>query len=73
MFSFSRLNRPSRPTAKKTPKLGVLSLEERITPYSVSGNKWENQALITVSFVPDGTIMNGVASNLQSEFNTKFG
>ena len=73
MFSFSRLNRPSRPTAKKTPKLGVLSLEERITPYSVSGNKWENQALITVSFVPDGTIVNGVASNLQAAFNTKFG
>jgi hypothetical protein len=53
------------------PTLEVL--EERLVPYSASGNAWPHPALITLSFVPDGTIIgsnsNGyVYSNLFSTF-----
>ena len=60
-------------TARATAKLGIDSLEPRLTPYSASGNLWPMPALITVSFVPDGTLVNGYASNLFNKFNTKFG
>jgi hypothetical protein len=53
-------------------------LETRIVPYSVSGNAWPNSQVVTISFVPDGTVIgsNGygpITSNLQSAFNSKFG
>ena len=41
--------------------------------YSASGNAWPNPALITLSFMPDGTLINGKPSNLVSTFNAKFG
>lgn len=54
------------------------TLEAREVPYAVSGNAWPNPGLITLSFVPDGTILgsnaNGyINSNLFSVFNAKFG
>jgi predicted Zn-dependent protease len=54
------------------------ALESRITPYSVSGNAWPAPQLITISFVPDGTVVstsgsNYVSSNLFATFNSKFG
>src|SRR3984957_3297240 len=46
-------------------------LESRIVLYSASGNAWPNPQLITISFMPDGTNLGGVSSNLISRFNTK--
>jgi hypothetical protein len=53
-------------------------LESRLVPYSLSGNAWPNPGLITLSFVPDGTILGSnssgyIKSNLFSTFNAKFG
>ncbi len=45
------------------------SLESRVVLYSASGNLWPNPQLITISFMPDGTNLGGVTSNLQSTFN----
>jgi hypothetical protein len=39
----------------------------------VSGNAWPHPELVTISFEPDGTSLNGYASNLFSAFNLKFG
>jgi hypothetical protein len=38
-------------------------------PYAVTGNAWPHPQLITLSFVPDGTNLGGVTSNLFSAFN----
>jgi hypothetical protein len=53
-------------------------LESRLAPYAVSGNAWPHPELITISFVPDGTLMTtgtsgNMYSNLFAAFNTKFG
>src|SRR5262245_7158159 len=53
------------------PDLEVL--ESRVVLYSASGNAWPQAQLITISFVPDGTNLNGYASNLFATFNAKFG
>jgi len=42
-------------------------------PYTVSGNLWPNPQLISISFMPDGTNLGGVTSNLFSTFNGRFG
>ena len=59
--------------AKPRAVAAVEKLEERILLYAVSGNAWPNKALITISFVPDGTNLGGPTSNLFGTFNTKFG
>jgi hypothetical protein len=56
----------------------VEQLESRLAPYAVSGNAWPNPQLVTLSFVPDGTIIGSnssgyIYSNLQATFNAKFG
>jgi hypothetical protein len=53
-------------------------LESRLVLYGATGDAWPNPNLITLSFVPDGTILGGSAggyiySNLFSTFNAKFG
>jgi hypothetical protein len=57
---------------------GVESLESRLVPYALSGNAWPHPQLITLSFVPDGTVVgsNGssyLKSNLFATLNAKFG
>lgn len=47
----------------------VESLEGRVVLYSATGNAWPNPALITVSFMPDGTDLGGVSSNMFAAFN----
>src|SRR4051794_22055616 len=47
----------------------VEALESRVVLYSASGNAWPNPAAITLSFMPDGTDLGGVGSNLFSSFN----
>src|SRR5262245_3015502 len=48
-------------------------LETRVVPYTSTGNAWPHPQLVTVSFVPDGTNLGGVSSNLFSVFNSRFG
>ena len=66
-----RTEKPQRLLRQFRPQLE--ELESRVVLYSTSGNAWANPALITISFVPDGTLINGVASNLFATFNAKFG
>jgi hypothetical protein len=52
-------------------------LEARLAPYAATGNAWPEPQLITISFVPDGTLMtsgpNGnVYSDLFAKFNAKW-
>jgi len=63
----------SRLATRRRAQLCVEVLESRLVPYAVSGNAWVHPDLITVSFVPDGTSVNGKTSNLIGTFNTKFG
>lgn len=58
---------------RRASRIKAESLESRILLYATSGNAWPNSELITISFMPDGTDLGGVSSNLQSTFNTKFG
>jgi hypothetical protein len=51
----------------------VAQLESRLVPYALSGDAWPVPSLVTISFVPDGTNINGYASNLDSTFNAKYG
>src|SRR5262249_48585982 len=67
----SRRHRWSREVARRV-RLSVESLESRLAPYSVSGNAWPDPELITLSFMPDGTKLGGVTSNLYSAFNAKW-
>jgi hypothetical protein len=59
------------------PRLEVL--EDRITPYAISGDAWPYPIKVTISFVPDGTLLgyNGDGSartsNLFATFNSLFG
>ena len=52
--------------------LQVEALESRMVLYSASGNVWPHPELVTISFVPDGTSLNGYSSNLFATFNAKF-
>jgi hypothetical protein len=66
----SRRARPSQPTARPS----VEALESRLVPYSATGNAWPNPQLVTISFVPDGTVLaqgNGgyITSNLFATFD----
>src|SRR5271165_2605492 len=55
-------------------RLTLEQLESRFAPAVVTGNAWPNPQLITISFVPDGTVLalgNGgqITSNLFATFN----
>jgi hypothetical protein len=57
---------------------GVEALESRLVPYATTANFWPHPQLITLSFVPDGTVVgsNGfsyLTSNLFATLNAKFG
>jgi hypothetical protein len=55
-------NRITRPAVER--------LEDRMVPYSVTGNAWPHPNLITISFMPDGTNLGGiVTNNLNASFN----
>jgi hypothetical protein len=58
------------PRTKRTARLALESLESRLVLFSVSGSAWPNPAAITISFMPDGTDLGGVSSNLFSTFNS---
>src|SRR5208337_5181121 len=47
-------------------------LEDRFLLYATTGNQWAMPNLITISFMPDGTSIGGVPSNLQATLNAHF-
>src|SRR5260370_33419939 len=57
----------------RRPCLQLEPLETLLVPYNVSGYAWAHPELVTLSFVPDGTNLGGVGSNLFATFNAKFG
>ncbi len=59
-------------------RLEVENLESRIVPYALGGAAWPHPEMVTLSFVPDGTIVGTnsygyVYSNLFAKMNAKFG
>src|SRR5260370_12528728 len=61
----------ARSHAARQPRRTVLRLEElesRITPYVTSGGAWVTAQLVTISFVPDGTLLgyDGLGHHLTS-------
>ena len=69
-FDRRRNDTPAVRRPKRTRPLTVESLESRLVLFAVSGNAWLNPAAITISFMPDGTNLGGVGSNLFQSFNT---
>lgn len=57
------------PSRRARPELQPL--ESRVVLYSATGNAWPNPATITISFMPDGTDLGGVTSNLFGAFENK--
>src|SRR3954468_21341568 len=80
MFQFmSRRARAGegRSRLSRRSALRLEQLESRLTP-AATGNAWPNAQVVTISFVPDGTILSygsggAIQSNLFAKFNTKFG
>ena len=66
----SRLFHRAHRTRSVRPR--VEGLEDRFLLYSTTGTQWAKPKRITVSFVPDGTSIGGVPSNLQQTLNAKF-
>src|SRR5262249_46301372 len=67
--------RPARESAARSPlkaRPTLESLESRMV-MTATTNAWPHPQLITISFMPDGTDLGGVGSNLQSTFNSKPG
>src|SRR4051812_21463575 len=70
-FATRPKGRPYRRPSTSTIRPGLESLEPRVVLYSATGNAWLNPALITISFMPDGTDLGGATSNLISSFDSK--
>lgn len=59
-------------------RLEVEQLESRLVPYNLSGGAWPSAEVVTISFVPDGTLLGAgpsgyLFSNLYQKMNAKFG
>src|SRR5439155_11248848 len=51
--------------------LRVEALETRLMPYALTGNAWPSPQLVTLSFVPDGTLMaTGTGGNVYNNLFT---
>ncbi|HYT87235.1 MAG TPA: matrixin family metalloprotease, partial [Gemmataceae bacterium] len=83
LMGFFNFLRPGKGARARTatpprPQLSVEGLESRVVPYALSGTAWPHPEMVTISFVPDGTVLgsnaNGfITSNLFSSFTSKFG
>jgi hypothetical protein len=65
-------------SVRKRVLLSVEGLEERIVPFALTGNAWPHPNYVTISFVPDGTIVGSAGSqpaysNLFATLNARFG
>jgi hypothetical protein len=72
---FSRKAPRSRAHLSRPPVLEAL--ETRVVPYALTGNSWPSPQLVTLSFVPDGTVMaqgdgGPITSDMFSAFNGLF-
>ncbi len=61
-----------------TSRFQVEVLEDRNTPYAITGDAWPHPEMISISIVPDGTLLgyNGgtpIYSNLIAQFNADMG
>jgi hypothetical protein len=61
-----------RLTARFALRPGLEQLEDRFLLYATTGTQWPQPSRITYSFMPDGTSIGGVPSNLQQTLNAKF-
>ncbi len=69
---------PARTRPSRRARLRLEALEAREVPFASTGNVWLHPELITIGFVPDGTIVsadeNGyVYSTLFADLNARFG
>jgi hypothetical protein len=74
LFKSPRAARPIGALRLPSARPALEHLESRLVPYAATGNAWPNPQLITISFVPDGTVLalgNGgqITSNLFATFN----
>src|SRR5262249_56700950 len=67
-----RRNRKTTSQRDNRARPRLEQLETRVVPYTTSGNAWPHPQLVTISFVPDGTNLGGVTSNLLSTFDAKW-
>jgi hypothetical protein len=77
-MNWKRFHRGARPRAPAASRPQLEPLKSPIVPSTTSGNAWPSPQLITLSFVPDGTVIGATAagyitSNLDAAFNNKFG
>jgi predicted Zn-dependent protease len=68
-----RSKHPSRAYNHSPAQLYSEQLEARIVPYTTNGGAWPHPELVTISFAPDGTYVNGNTSDLFARMNAKFG
>lgn len=68
LFANLRGNLDRRTPRRQTSPM-LEGLEERQLLYATTGGLWSHPERITFSFVPDGTSVGGVASNLYSKMN----
>src|SRR6516225_9568622 len=73
MSFFTKGRSPSSRRIRYTPRLRLEELESRVVPYVTTGNAWPNPALVTLSFIPDGTLITGDStSNLFATLNAQY-
>jgi hypothetical protein len=68
---------PTQTARPPRASLRVEALETRVVPYSLSGSSWPAPQLVTISFIPDGTILTGgvggyIYSNLFATMNARY-
>jgi predicted Zn-dependent protease len=70
-----RRNAKSTARALAAVRPAIEDLESRVVLYTTTGNLWPSPQLITISFMPDGTNVNGYSSNLFASLNanSRFG
>ena len=61
-----------RAPGSKAVRPRLQELEDRFMLYATMGTKWAKPNPITFSFMPDGTSIGGVPSNLQATLNAHF-
>jgi hypothetical protein len=76
LFWKTARGRSDRPTLSRS-RPSLEELETRIVPYATTGNLWPHPELVTLSFVPDGTLMTSgtggnVYSNLFATLDARF-
>jgi len=74
MRFFGSLSRAAQGRQPRRIRLELEQLESRFVPYALSGGAWIHPELISLSFVPDGTVVEpNTTSNLYSVWNSQFG